>query len=82
MSTRMSRALEVPARAWCKLMHSEAMWPVAGYYRCRTCLRQYPVSWEVQPPPPSLSEQTMNVPALQPKLLSLLSPTAATERAA
>jgi hypothetical protein len=81
MSNRISRALEVPSRAWCKLMHSEAMWPVAGYYRCRTCLRQYPVSWEVQPTAPTPVVKTMNVPALQPELLSLLH-SAATERAA
>jgi len=30
---------------WCNLMHSEPMWPSRGYYRCSTCLREYPVLW-------------------------------------
>ena len=31
---------------WCQAMHSDAMWPVKGEYRCKTCLRSYPVAWE------------------------------------
>ena len=42
MKTFWSRTAEL----WCKLMHQDAMWPIHGYYRCRSCLRQYPVSWE------------------------------------
>jgi hypothetical protein len=33
---------------WCQAMHSDAMWPVKGEYRCRTCLRSYPVAWEAK----------------------------------
>jgi hypothetical protein len=28
--------------AWCSLTHESLMWPVHGYYRCRTCGRRYP----------------------------------------
>ncbi len=34
------------AELWCRLMHPAVMWPVRGYYRCATCLREYPVAWE------------------------------------
>jgi hypothetical protein len=33
---------------WCQAMHSDAMWPVKGEYRCRKCLRRYPVAWEAK----------------------------------
>jgi len=36
---------------WCKLLHNEPMWPIHGYYECRTCGRYFPAGWE-QPPPP------------------------------
>jgi hypothetical protein len=26
---------------WCKLMHDEPMWPMHGWYECRTCGRQH-----------------------------------------
>jgi hypothetical protein len=32
---------------WCKSMHDQAMWPIHGRYVCTTCLREYPVEWEV-----------------------------------
>jgi hypothetical protein len=32
--------------AWCRNMHSGAMWPMHGRYICRQCLRQHPVAWE------------------------------------
>jgi hypothetical protein len=34
---------------WCRLMHTEPMWPVHGQYECRTCGRRFHVDWE-QPP--------------------------------
>jgi hypothetical protein len=33
-------------RLWCKFAHSSVMWPIHGQYRCRKCLRLYPVPWE------------------------------------
>ncbi len=27
---------------WCILMHHAPMWPIHGYYRCRTCGRRFP----------------------------------------
>ncbi len=68
MLNRISRAFEVPARAWCKAMHPDPMWPVGGFYRCPECLRQYPVQWESQPKP-AMADVRIN--ALQPQLLSL-----------
>jgi hypothetical protein len=42
--------------AWCRMMHSEPMWPVNGEYQCRTCHRKFRVAWEErsvpQPVPP------------------------------
>ena len=26
---------------WCRLMHDEPMWPMYGWYECRTCGRQH-----------------------------------------
>jgi hypothetical protein len=26
---------------WCRLMHDEPMWPIHGWYECRTCGRQH-----------------------------------------
>jgi len=26
---------------WCRLMHDEPMWPMHGWYECRTCGRQH-----------------------------------------
>lgn len=69
MLNRISRALEVPLRAWCRVMHPDPMWPVAGFYRCPSCLRQYPVQWE-------LPELSAYAPArlhnLRPELSPLL----------
>lgn len=62
MLKSVSRVFEVPARAWCKMMHRDPMWPVAGYYRCPDCLRQYPVPWEYHPP----TEPAVNVSSEQP----------------
>ena len=46
------------SEAWCKSMHSKAMWPMHGKYICPECFREYPVAWaksptgsEVAPPP-------------------------------
>jgi hypothetical protein len=34
------------ANLWCKLMHTELMWPSHGQYECRTCGRRHRVCWE------------------------------------
>ena len=34
---------------WCMRMHSTAMWPLHGKYRCRTCLREFAVEFEHMP---------------------------------
>jgi hypothetical protein len=31
---------------WCKLMHTEPMWPSHGQYQCRKCGRRHRVGWE------------------------------------
>jgi len=31
---------------WCRLMHTEPMWPAHGQYECRTCGRRFQVAWE------------------------------------
>jgi hypothetical protein len=33
---------------WCRLMHTEPMWPSHGQYECRTCGRRFQVCWEHQ----------------------------------
>jgi hypothetical protein len=49
------------SEAWCKSMHSKAMWPMHGKYICPECFREYPVAWaEI----PTGSEQAP--PANQP----------------
>ena len=40
------------ADLWCRLMHTEPMWPSHGQYECRTCGRRHRVCWE-QPLPAS-----------------------------
>lgn len=40
---------------WCRAMHTDAMWPVKGEYRCRTCFRTYKVAWE-----PGMQAQTVD----------------------
>lgn len=37
--------------AWCRMAHPHVTWPVQGRYRCRTCGRQYAVTWESAPAP-------------------------------
>jgi len=34
------------AEVWCRLMHTEPMWPSHGQYECRTCGRRQRVCWE------------------------------------
>ncbi len=43
------------AEFWCKSMHPDPMWPAHGRYRCRKCLREYPVPWEDCPPMATLA---------------------------
>lgn len=50
MSSAVSSLISKAGSAWCELMHQEIMWPVEGYYRCRTCLREYPVAWNDKTP--------------------------------
>jgi hypothetical protein len=38
------------ADLWCKLMHTEPMWPSHGQYECRKCGRRHRVGWEEPPP--------------------------------
>jgi hypothetical protein len=33
---------------WCSLMHESIMWPIHGYYECRSCGRRYAAFSEVQ----------------------------------
>jgi acetone carboxylase gamma subunit len=40
------------SEAWCKSMHSKAMWPIHGKYICPDCLRAYPVVWDEIPAAP------------------------------
>ena len=42
----MKRFLDTVGQFWCKNMHTEMTWPFRGHYRCRTCLREYPVPFE------------------------------------
>jgi hypothetical protein len=30
---------------WCRLMHTEPMWPSHGQYECRTCGRRHRARW-------------------------------------
>jgi hypothetical protein len=34
------------ANFWCRLMHSEPMWPAHGQYECRTCGQRHRVCWD------------------------------------
>lgn len=34
------------SRWWCQFAHDEVYRPVRGYYRCVTCMREWPVLWE------------------------------------
>jgi hypothetical protein len=74
MMKRISRAFEGPARAWCRLMHPDPMWPVRGLYRCPSCLRQYPVQWDAKPQAKLVPVVVapVRVPALYPELRPLL----------
>ena len=41
------------ADLWCRLMHTEPMWPAHGHYECRRCGRRHRVCWE-EPLPAAL----------------------------
>lgn len=43
---------------WCSIMHRSLMWPVHGYYECRTCGRLHPVPWAETWPSGRVSELT------------------------
>jgi hypothetical protein len=34
------------ANLWCRLMHSEPMWPSHGQYECRACGQRHRVCWD------------------------------------
>ena len=61
------------ADLWCKLMHTEPMWPSHGQYECRTCGRRHRVCWE-QPAP-----AVPRVPALRRGMLAQSASETATE---
>ena len=46
MISKIDEFFEKLGRLWCAFAHNSVMWPINGHYRCRTCLRLYPVSWE------------------------------------
>jgi hypothetical protein len=49
---------------WCQAMHADAMWPVNGEYRCKTCLRTYKVAWEHKASEPApTSDKTVSISA-------------------
>ena len=58
---------------WCRLMHTEPMWPSHGQYECRTCGRRHRVCWE-QPAPRVLAlrrgmlAQSASVPATESRI--------------
>jgi len=56
------------AAIWCKMMHRSPMWPVHGYYRCRTCLLEYPVPWELGVNSTPSQHRTPAFPAGAPRL--------------
>ena len=47
------------ATAWCLKMHTRAMWPIHGKYKCRQCSREYPVTWEGLPKPSEYADPTL-----------------------
>ena len=55
---------------WCRLMHNEPMWPVHGWYECRTCGRHHRAWRDEQATPgaPSLRQlnRRANVTSLRP----------------
>lgn len=34
------------AELWCEVVHDAPTWPIHGHYHCRTCGREYLVTWE------------------------------------
>ena len=42
----MRQRMDQLKQLWCRQMHAGAMWPFRGQYRCRVCLREYPVAFE------------------------------------
>jgi hypothetical protein len=34
---------------WCRMMHNSPMWPVRGHYQCRSCGRNFLISWANEP---------------------------------
>jgi len=44
------------SEAWCKSMHSKAMWPMHGKYTCPDCFREFPVEWAEMPTGPEAAE--------------------------
>jgi hypothetical protein len=40
---------------WCRLRHESLMWPVHGYYRCRSCGRRYPAFPEAPAVDPNIT---------------------------
>jgi hypothetical protein len=67
------------ADLWCRLMHTEPMWPSHGQYECRTCGRRQRVCWE-QPSPAAMSVAVLPCETqIQPLLGTIVRPLARME---
>ena len=56
------------AAFWCMVMHRASLWPSHGRYRCSTCLREYPVPWELEGNRSSSQQHYSTVLAGAPRL--------------
>jgi hypothetical protein len=72
MLKRISGAMETPARLWCRAMHPDPMWPIHGCYRCPSCLRTYPVPWELPETPITPAMKEIRVTGLRPEFTPLV----------
>jgi hypothetical protein len=45
---------------WCRLMHNEPMWPMYGWYECRTCGRHHRAWRDEQATPEAPSLRQLN----------------------
>lgn len=62
MQRKILHLLDQLGRAWCYYMHEEITWPVNGHYRCRSCLREWPVPWESPAQVPSRAVEAVDAP--------------------
>ena len=54
------------AAAWCKKMHTGAMWPIHGKYICSQCLREHLVTWEGPAKPAEYADPSLRSSARNP----------------